>query len=178
MKLKNTLGLVIAFIVGPRRGNNPVIDCRSYIGHNTIEVAGSVIKRIPRESARGLGAIQYVGHALYHDHIYMGDPEIFPGEQDRVIRKMLNNIQPMIPNGSRGSSHNSLTSMCRIAGGLRRGELPIISASTSQGRSFLNPEQSLFHLWTQGILATRRLAKKYEYTGEGMISHDHKHYYA
>jgi hypothetical protein len=178
MKLKNTLGLTIAFIVGPRRGNNPVIDCQGYIADYVIKVAGSVIKRIPNKSARMLLAPRFAGHAIYHDGVYMGDPDIFPGEQDRVIQKMLNNMQPMVPNGSRGSSHNSLTTMCRIAGGLRRGELPIISASTSQARSFLNPEQSLFQLWTQGILATRRLAKKYEYTGEGMISHDHKHYYA
>ena len=157
MKLKNTLGLVIAsfsrVVV-----EAPVIQLERRFNGNyedRVEVGGREITRvrITHESVNGMLAMK---HAVYHNGIYMGDPA---DEPNYIVRKLANNGISGIQ-GHPDSPHRTLTSEARrlardmiqqrqrmlpsgisvvdrlVSGGLRRSEfMEIRSAETPIERS-------------------------------------------
>lgn len=211
MKLKNTLGLVIASF-SRIAVEYPVIELsRRFNGdyYVCVAVGGRQIVRF-REPQVSRNAMPSFGREIYVSL-----------EQDFTdVRKMLSNLPNVGTVGHPDSAHRTLTSEARrlardmiqqrqrmlpsgisvvdrlVSGGLRRSEfMEIRSAETpierSRVRGFVLSDlpgdrgvvvpikDPQLELLARSQLAARRLAKRYEYTANGMIPDTlHKHYYA
>lgn len=203
MKLNNILGLVIANLTRDPHlvMEPPVIEFSYRFFHTVVRVAGHVITTLQHGSGclqnKHLNDSEDGQYSPYHyrlaQKLAMDSTTMVPplrsghdnlssrcrvGGLYREYGKQLYGnvgITGHQANGTLMTGNPLLNETLR--GGFRRGELPIIVAPTTAGRSQLrvNIASYMDELRLRKLMFT--LASKYEYTAEGMLSTSHKHYY-